>query len=91
MQEMTWYRQQKLYLLNMDSLKRLFLLLAHISQQRHSEFWGFMNIQQPITSSHHHTCDVQVEACIKFVKHTIKMLTLIKMSVYLLCRYTQHQ
>ena len=30
-----------------------------------------MNIQQTIISSYHHQSNAQVEACIKFVKHTI--------------------
>ena len=38
------------------------------------DFCRKMNIQQAITSSYPHQINGQVEACIKFVKHTIKML-----------------
>ena len=38
-----------------------------------------MNIQQIISSSYHHQSNSQVEACIKFLKHTIKnALALVK-------------
>ena len=36
------------------------------------KFCKSLNIEQPVSSSYHHQSNGQVEACIKFVKHTMK-------------------
>ena len=36
------------------------------------KFCKNMNIEQATSSSYHHESSGQVEACIKFIKHTIK-------------------
>ena len=44
-----------------------------------------LNIDQAITSSYHHQSNGQVEACIKFVKHTIKNALIIMMTLISVC------
>ena len=39
-------------------------------------FCSSLNIKQAVLSLHHHQSNGQVKACIKFIKHTIKMLRL---------------
>ena len=43
--------------------------------EKFRQFCRQLNIKQTITSSCHHQCNGQVEACIKLVKHTIRKCT----------------
>ena len=52
--------------------KKLFQMWAPIFSEHLKKFCRQLNIYQVITSSHHHQSNGQVEACIKFMKHTIK-------------------
>ena len=42
--------------------------------QKFKIFCNSLNTEQAISSLYHHESNGQVEACIKFIKHTLKML-----------------
>ena len=47
------------------------------------EFLKVLNIQQSIMSPYHHQSNGQVEACIKFVQHTMQEMYLILIKILL--------
>ena len=40
--------------------------------EKFKNFYDSLNIEQVVSSSHHHQSNGQVEACIKFIKYTMK-------------------
>ena len=49
---------------------------SNFVSEKSRSFYGSINIEQALSSSYHHQSYGHVEACIKFIKHTIKMLRL---------------
>ena len=49
---------------------------SNFVSEKFKSFCNSLNIKQAVSSSCHHQSNRQVEACIKFIKHTIKMLRL---------------
>ena len=49
---------------------------SNFVSEKFRSFCGSLNIEQAVSSSYHHQSNGQVEACIKFIKCTIKKLRL---------------
>ena len=45
---------------------------SNLVSEKFSSICSTLNIKQAVSSSYHHQSNGQVEACIKFIKHTIK-------------------
>ena len=50
--------------------------------EKFQQFWKRVNIEQAVSSSYHHQSNGQVEACIKFIKCTLKMYQVRKGHIY---------
>ena len=62
----------KLFFQSMGYPKETCLTLVVISFQKNLGFCKSLNVEQALSSSYHHQSNGQVEACIKFVRCTLK-------------------